>query len=192
MSTTSRSKKRPGRFFLRDFGGAWPSRHPCFQTSSLQNRESKLYHFKPPTLWYLIQQLPKTKTGNCGLRGQKPMWRKALGFAWSQVCEPLQSEDGGVLLGLKWEDNAAIWRPSGCRAAQDASSVCIGNGPACLRTMTVSGECAVSLSLQRPRHLEGTPASSSQSLFAQHLMKDLSQSTSHIDQRSQQEACFWE
>ena len=83
------------------------------------------------------------------------MWRKALGFAWSQVCEPLPSEDGGVLLGLKWEDNVAIWRLSGCRAAQDASSVCTGNGlgPACLRIVTVSEECAVSLSLQRPCHL---------------------------------------
>ena len=128
-------------------------------------------------MWYSIQQLPKTITGNCGLRGQKPKWRKALCFAWSQVCEPLPSEDGGVLLGLKWEDNAAVWRLSRCRAAQDTSSVCIGNGlgPACLRTLTVSGECAVSLSLQRPHHLEGTPASLPQSLFAQHLMKDLSQ-----------------
>ena len=137
-------------------------------------------------MWYSIQQLQKTKTGNCGLRGQKPMWRKALCFAWSQVCEPLPSEDGGVLLGLKWEDNAAVWRLSGCRAAQDAFSLCIGNGlgPACLRTVTVSGECAVSLSLQRPRHLEGTPTSSPQSPFAQHLMKDLSQCQSHRAEKS--------
>lgn len=91
-----------------------------------------------------------------------------------------------VLLGLKWEDNAAVWRLSGCRAAQDTSSVCIGNGlgPACLRTVTVSGECAVSLSLQRSHHLEGTPASLPQSLFAQCLMKDLSQCQPHRAEKS--------
>ena len=101
------------------------------------------------------------------------------------MCERLLSEDGGVLLGLKWEGNAAVWRLSGCRAAQDASSVCIGNGLGQrLRTVTVSGECAVSLSLQRPRHLEGTPTSSPQSLFAQHLMKDLSQCQSHRAEKS--------
>ena len=82
----------------------------------------KAWHWRKAMISFI------TKTGNCGLRGQKPMWRKALCFAWSQVCERLPSEDGGVLLGLKWEGNAAVWRLSGCRAAQDASSVCIGNG----------------------------------------------------------------